>query len=606
MGGGVAKFMGDGVLAYFGWPTAHEDEVERAVRAGLAIVRAVAGLQGGGAPLGCRVGIATGLVVVGDLVGEGASQEEGVVGPAPNLAARLQQLAGPGEVVVAEATRRRLGARFVIDSLGLQALKGVEPASEAFRVLGERPVESRFAAHAGEAVLPIVGRDEELALLLRRWREAQSGEGRAVVVAGEAGIGKSRLVQAFREEILAERPSVHLYQCSPLHSSSPLWPVARRLEFAAGFEPGDDAATRWHKLGKIAPMCDNRAPLAALLGVAAECGLPAIVDRAELRRGVFQALVGELRELAAGARAPVLILVEDTHWLDPSTTEFVQLALEAIAALPVMLVLTSRLEGEPALRQLPHLSRIVLSRLDHAAAEAIVEGLAAATVDGSTRAQIRERAEGVPLYLEELTRAVSEVGSGSGAEAVPASLEASLLARLDRDPAAKQVAQLAACLGRDFDHRLLAAVAELPAAELGQRLDALVACGIFERRAEPHGTRYRFRHTLLRDAAYESLLRARRREIHGRIGAVLGGWPEAVATEPEVVAFHLAASAEPALAAPHWLAAGDRAPAARSGGGPPTLRLLSGVCRGRVAAPGQRAARGGLGGPAAARRSGRP
>lgn len=551
--GFVAKLMGDGVLAYFGWPKAHEDEVERAVRAGLEIVAAVAALAAA-EPLACRVGIATGLVVVGDLIGEGASQEEAVVGETPNLAARLQALAGSGQVVVAEATRQLLGAGFTVEPLGPRSLDGIAGPVAAFRVTGERAVESRFASRSGGSVAPMVGREEELALLTRHWREAVAGDGRAVLVVGEAGIGKSRLIRALREAVLAERPTVLLYQCSPSHAHSPFWPVMQQLALAARFEPGDDAAARRRKLARIVTAPEGPDLLASLLGIAAEPDPLAGLDPQERRRRTLQALVDELTRLAG--QGPVLVLMEDVHWVDPSTLELLERTFEAIASRPVLLVLTSRPEGEPGLGRFPHLARLVLARLGRAAVEAIVGRLLGArALDAELRARILARGDGVPLYVEELTKAVLEQAPSGQGVTVPATLQDSLLARLDRDPLARSVAQLAACIGRDLEHGLLAAIADLPAADLARGLDALVAAELLWRRGRGGEAGYRFKHALLRDAAYESLLKSRRRQIHGRIADALEARPD---TAPELVARHLTLAERHEAAAKRWQEAGSR------------------------------------------------
>ncbi|MBM3523877.1 MAG: hypothetical protein FJX57_13045, partial [Alphaproteobacteria bacterium] len=550
--GFTAKLMGDGVLAYFGWPKAHEHEAERAVRSGLAIVAAVAKLSGGGEKLSARVGIATGLVVVGDLAGEGAAQEQAVVGDTPNLAARLQGLAEPGTVVIAEATRRLLGDVFALRTLGAQSLKGIAEPVPAYAVLGERALESRFASRAGETVAPMVGRDEELALLMRQWREAVAGEGRAVLVVGEAGIGKSRLIRALREAVLPDRPTVLLYQCSPSHADSPLWPVMQQLAFAARFEPGDDTATRRAKLAGIVADAERRDLLASLLGIPGDAEPLAALLPQERRRRTLQALVEQLGDLAA--RAPVLVLMEDVHWIDPSTIELLQRILEAIASRPVLVVLTSRPEAEPALGSFPHLSRLVVSRLGRTAVEAMVGRLLEArALDAEVRAQILARTDGVPLFVEELTKAVLEASPAGKGITVPATLQDSLLARLDRDPLMKSVAQIAACIGREFDHALLAAIADLAAAELSRGLDALVTAELVYRRGTPPDASYAFKHALVRDTAYESLLKSRRRTLHGRIAEALAARSDSA---PELLALHFTAAGQIEPALDHWERAG--------------------------------------------------
>jgi class 3 adenylate cyclase/tetratricopeptide (TPR) repeat protein len=520
--GHVAKLMGDGVLCYFGWPRAREDEVERAVRAGLAVVQAVGRLRTPSSdPLACRAGIATGLVVVGDLIGAGAAQEEAVIGETPNLAARLQQFAEPGTVIIAESTRQLLSASFVVEALHEAAVKGLSAPVSAFRVVGERMVESRFAARVGEAVAPMVGRDEDLALLMRQWRLAADGEGQAVVVAGEAGMGKSRLVQALRDGLAQDAPTVILYQGSPFHTGTPLWPAAQQLALAAGFLPADDAAGRLAKLAELLRLAiddeaETLALLAPLLGLVVDPDPLAGLAPQERRARTIKALVDRLLGLAR--RRPVLVLFEDVHWFDPTSLGLVQRAIDAIESSRVLLVLTTRPQDEPALGSRPHLSRLPLHRLGRTAAKTIVGRIAAAQVlpDGILQ-EILARTDGVPLFIEEITKAVLEAVPAPGGVSVPATLNDSLLARLDRGPAMKAVAQIAACIGREFDHRLLSAVADVPAGELDVGLDGLVGAELIFRHGNPPDANYSFKHALIRDTAYQSLLKERRRQIHAAI-----------------------------------------------------------------------------------------
>jgi class 3 adenylate cyclase/tetratricopeptide (TPR) repeat protein len=560
--GHIAKLMGDGVLCYFGWPRAHEDEVERAVRAGLAVVQAVGRLRTpSGDPLVCRAGIATGLVVVGDLIGVGAAQEEAVVGETPNLAARLQQLAEPGAVIIAEATRQLLGASFIVEALDRAAVKGMPAPVSAFRVVAERVVESRFAARVGEAVAPMVGRDEDLALLMRQWRLASDGEGQAVVVAGEAGIGKSRLVQALRDRLAQETPTVLLYQGSPFHTGSPLWPTTRQLALAAGFAPADDAAGRLTKLAELfrQAVADEDEPLALLaplLGLAVDPDPLAGLAPQERRTRTIKALVDQLLGLAR--RRPVLMLFEDIHWFDPTSLALVQSAIDAIGSARVLLVLTTRPEDEPALGSRPHLSRLPLHRLGRAAAERIIGRIVAAqALPDRIRDEILARTDGVPLFIEEITKAVLEAAPAPGGVFVPATLQDSLLARLDREPAMKAVAQVAACVGREFDHRLLSAVADVPSTDLGAGLDGLVGAELVFRHGNPPDATYSFKHALVRDAAYQSLLKERRRQIHAAIAHwLVENRPDA---DPGFLGQHAAAGGLHRLAAETYLAAADLA-----------------------------------------------
>jgi predicted ATPase/class 3 adenylate cyclase len=525
--GHVAKLMGDGVLCYFGWPRAREDEVERAVRAGLAVVHAVGRLRTpSGDPLACRAGIATGLVVVGDLIGAGAAQEEAVIGETPNLAARLQQLAEPGTLIIAESTRQLLTASFVVEALHEAEVKGLPAPVSAFRVVGERMVESRFAARVGDALAPMVGRDEDLAILMRQWRLAAGGEGQAVVVAGEAGMGKSRLLQALRDELAQEAPTSIIYQGSPFHTGTPLWPAAQQLALAAGFLPADDSGGRFAKLAELLRLtiddeAEQLALLAPLLGLVVDPDPLAGLAPQERRARTIKALVDRL--LALACRRPLLALFEDIHWFDPTSLGLIQSVIDAIGSSRVLLVLTTRPQVEPALGSAPHLSRLALHRLGRSAAKTIVGRIVAAQgLADEIVQEILARTDGVPLFIEEITKAVLEAAPVPGSVSVPATLRDSLLARLDRGPAMKAVAQIAACIGREFDHQLLSAVADLPAGELETGLDGLVGAELVFRHGTPPDASYSFKHALIRDTAYQSLLKERRRQVH----AALARWLE--------------------------------------------------------------------------------
>jgi class 3 adenylate cyclase/predicted ATPase len=563
-GGHVAKFLGDGVLAYFGWPQADEDDAERAVRASLAIIGAVGSLATpAGGPLAARVGIATGLVVVGDLIGKGAAQEEAVVGETPNLAARLQEAARPSTVVVAEGTCRLLGKVFDLRPLGPIHLKGFTHPAEAFRVVGERPSSSRFEAYRPGRLLPMVGRDQELALVLERWQQARAGEGQAVLLVGEAGIGKSRLVRAVLDAVAGEEHTALRYQCSPHHTGTALWPVIRQLTFAAGLGPADDDATRLDKLEALLRQgvadAGAAAPLvAALLGIDAGDRYPVTDLTPQQRRyRTLAALVAQLLGLAR--RRPVLMVLEDAHWIDPTTLELVGLALNRIARAKVLLLVTSRPDNQPTLGGHPHVTRLTLNRLGRGPTEAIAARLASdRLLPPELLGEIAARTDGVPLFVEELTKAVLEAGiTGT---VIPASLHASLMARLDRVPGVKEVAQVAACIGREFSYPLLAAVARVPEAELRPALDRLAAAELVFARGAPPDASYTFKHALVRDAAYESLLKAERQRLHARIGRVLEErFPEAVAVEPELLARHAEAAGKAARAVDLWTEAGRAA-----------------------------------------------
>jgi class 3 adenylate cyclase len=406
--GHVAKFMGDGVLVYFGWPRAHEDEAERAVRAGLAIVALVGKLTGGGEAMACRVGIATGLVVVGDLVGEGAAQEEAVIGETPNLAARLQEVAKPGAVVVADGTRRLLGEMFDLHSLGRFRLKGFTKPVTGYRVVSERRADSRFEAHRSVRLHPMVGREQELALVLEHWRHAQAGEGQSVLLIGEAGIGKSRLVRAALDTLAGEDFTALRYQCSPYHTGTALWPVAQQLALAAGLAKSRKETAKLARLKALlrqgADEVEEVVPLiAALLGIDVGGSYPDRELSPQQRRlRTLAALVEQL--LGLTRHEPVLMVLEDAHWIDPTTLELAGLALR-IAHAPVLMLLTSRPDGQPDLRRQTHVTRLTLNRLGRRAAETMVANLAGRRcLPPAVMGAITARTDGVPLFVEELTR----------------------------------------------------------------------------------------------------------------------------------------------------------------------------------------------------------
>ena len=576
--GFVAKYMGDGVLIYFGYPRAHEDDAERAVRAGLAVIEAVGRLPAR-QDLRVRLGIATGLAVVGDLIGEGAAQERGVVGETPNLAARLQALAMPNTLVIGEATRRQIGGLFDLEDLGPQQLAGFGEPQRAWRVIGESGMLSRFEAlRSGET--PLVGREEEVELLVRRWQQAKSGEGRVVLISGEPGIGKSRLTAALSEHIGSEPHTRLRYFCSPHHQDSALYPFIAQLERAAGFARDDTVDA---KLGKLQALLtpgmrddDDITLLSELLS------LPSFAANLNLspqrkREQLFEAL---LSQLAATARQrPVLMVFEDAHWIDPTSRELLDLTVDRVRRLPVLLAITFRPEFQPPWGGRAHVTSVALNRLGERDGEALVQSLAGhAALTPDIVAEIVERTDGVPLFVEELTKAVLESAAQRDRVAavlttpsltglsVPATLHASLLARLDRlGPMPKEIAQIGAVLGREFAYELIEPVAQRPERELQAALDQLGDAGLlFCRGTAPHAS-YLFKHALVQDVAYSTLLRGRRQELHARVGAVLERAFRRSRRAPAraLLAHHLTAAADTERAVDQWLKAGQHA-AARS------------------------------------------
>jgi len=576
--GFVAKFMGDGILAYFGFPRAHEDDAARAIHAGLEIAAVVAGLQTPAREnLAARIGVATGLVVVGDIVGQGAAQEQAVVGDTPNLAARLQGLADAGGVVISQATRRLVGDGFRLKDLGRHAVKGLAEPVEAWAALGVASTESRFEAAHSARLTAFVGREAEASDLLERQRRAFEGRGQIVLISGEAGIGKSRIA-AWASEQVAAAPHTRLrYQCSPYHRDSALYPFAQQFERAAGFAAEDSAVAKLEKLEKVLALATNRlsevAPLiAAMLSIPSGNRYPPLnFSPAQQRRQTLFALLDQMEGLAN--KQPVLMLFEDAHWADATSLEALDLAIERVRKLPVLLLITFRPEFEPPWKGLPEVAGIALTRLEPAQAEALVNQVAGGRkLPAEVLAQIVAKTDGVPLFVEELTKNVLE--SGLLVEeadrwrldgplpplAIPSTLQDSLMARLDRLAAVKEIAQIGAAIGREFSYSLLHAVVGRDEAILKTSLAQLEESELVFRSGEPPAARYTFKHALVQDTAYESLLKSRRQILHRRIAEALRDkFPDIVAAEPELIAVHYtrAALTEPAIV--HWGKAGDLA-----------------------------------------------
>jgi class 3 adenylate cyclase/tetratricopeptide (TPR) repeat protein len=554
--GFVAKYMGDGVLTYFGYPHAHEDDAEQAVRAGLALVDAVGAIEGAKGKLSVRVGIATGIVVVGDLIGSGPAQEQEVVGETPNLAARLQAIAEPDTVVIGPSTQRLLGNLFEYCDLGAVGLKGFAEPARAYRVLRASDVESRFEALRSTELTPLVGREEEIELLLRRWERAKAGEGQVVLVCGEPGIGKSRVAATLRGRIEAQ-PHVRLrYFCSPHHRDSVLYPFIAQLEYAAGFTRDDSAEAKFAKLEALLEQSGGNdetaiALVADLLGLPTDGFYPDPPADPQRRRELTLATLARQLGILTSQR-PVLMTFEDAQWADSTSLELLDRLVERAAREPVLALITFRPEFQAPWVGQAHVSSLSLRRLAKRETKALVGAVAGGkSLPAEIVDRIVDHADGIPLFIEELTKALLEGGLLREEEggyvlagplpplAIPSSLRASLMARIDRLAPVKEVAQIGAALGREFSYELLAAVARRPDERLRGALDQLVDAGLVFRRGVPPHASFVFKHALIQDAAYSTLLRGQRQELHARIArSIEQRVPELVDGEPEILAYH--------------------------------------------------------------------
>jgi predicted ATPase/class 3 adenylate cyclase len=576
--GHVAQFLGDGLLVFFGYPVGHEDDAQRAVRAGLDIVVAVSGLQARAArPLQVRVAVHTGLVVVGNL-GDGSNPDAlAVVGETPNIAARLQNLAEPDTVIISSPTYRLVEGFFNCRSLGTPALRGVAQPIELYRVLGESDIQSRFERAVAIGLTPFVSREAEVEVLLKRWQRAREGAGQVILLSGEAGIGKTRLVQMLKQRTGGEPVTELTARCSPYYQDSALYPLIAFLERYLLFKPNDPPENKRATLERVLefygfPLPEFLPLFCALLSLPNDGRYPApTMTPQRQKQKTFEAIVAWL--LKEAQQRPIWIVVEDIHWADPSTLELLTLLIEQTAHSKLFVVVIFRSEFLPPWRSQPHVTSMTLDRLPAAATQSMIERLA-----GSKRLppevirEIAGKTEGVPLFVEELTRMVLESGqlresderyelaSALPSLAIPSTLYESLMARLDRLGPAKEVAQVAATIGKEFSFDLLRATSSLDEAELTAALNQLVDAELLEQRLLSFQRSYSFRHALIRDAAYESLLRSKRRQYHGKVAAALqDGFPDVVNANPELIAVHYTDAGMLEEAVGSWQRAGQRA-----------------------------------------------
>jgi class 3 adenylate cyclase len=640
--GHIAQYLGDGLLVYFGYPIAHEDDAQRAVRTGLEIVAAlqklvpspwkgegqgegstetqsnsphphplpkgaresVAALPKGARGLQVRIGIHTGLVVIGD-IGSSEKREILALGETPNIAARLQGLAEPDTVVISATTQRLVTGLFECQDLGPQSLKGVSTPLSVYQVMREGTAQSRFDAAVSKGLTPLVGREEELGLLRRRWEQAKTGAGQVVLLSGEPGIGKSRLVQTLKEHVISEGAARIEFRCSPYHQNSAFYPIIEHLQRLLRFEREDTPQTKLTKLQQALAQCrfpqaDTLPLLATLLSLPQlEGGAPLTLSPQKQKQKTQEALVAWIVEEAE--KAAVYCAWEDLHWLDPSSLEVLTLILDQAPTARLLVLLTFRPEFIPPWRPHSHIAQLTLNRLGEQQVREMVRHVAAQAVCASTgsartgntslldsdsvrpelvegRATLSDdlidaviaRTDGVPLFVEELTKSVIEsvesIGSIESPSrlplpfVIPATLQDSLMARLDRLNTAKEIAQLGAMLGREFSYELLHAVSPLDEESLQHGLRQLVETELIYQRGLPPQATYLFKHALIQDTAYQSLLKSKRQQLHQQIAQVLDErFPETVETQPELLARHYTKAGFVGQAIPYWQGAGERA-----------------------------------------------
>jgi class 3 adenylate cyclase/predicted ATPase len=581
--GHIAQYLGDGLLVYFGYPLAHEDDAQRAVRTGLGIVEALGQLntrlgQEWGVHLAVRLGIHTGLVVVGD-VGGGTRQEQLAMGETPNLAARLQGIAVPNTLVISAATLQLLGGFFAYQSLGTQLLRGLSQPLEIYQVLSESTARSRLEAAGSTGLTPLVDRKQEVALLRKRWAQVKNGLGQVVLLSGEAGIGKSRLVYELKEQVATE-PQAWLTpcQCSPYYQHTALYPMIELLErVALRFEREESPQQKLRKLEGFLvqyglPLAETMPLFTALLSLPLDADYaPLTMSPMQQKQKTLQALLTILLRIAA--QQPVLFVMEDVHWVDPSTLEFLSLLVDQSPTARILVLLTCRPDFSPPWTERANLTQVTLNRLPlRQAAEMTSQVVHGKALPTEVMEQVVARTDGVPLFIEELTKMVLESGLLQERDdryeltgplpplAIPATLHDSLMARLDRLATVKALAQLAATLGREFSYALLQAVAPWDEATVQQGLSQLVEAEFLYQEGLPPQATYRFKHALVQDAAYQALLRSTRQQYHQHIAQVLEAqFPAIGETQPELLAHHYTEAGLVTQAIPYWQQAGQHA-----------------------------------------------
>jgi len=573
--GVIASYVGDGIMALFGYPRAHEDDAERAVRAALQIIEVSKTVcPKGHPPIRVRIGIASGLVVVGEDKLHALAREKSIVGETPNLAAHLQGVAAPNSILISEATRELVGDVFELEKLELHNLKGRPEI--AWQIVGLKAGTSRFEAHV-RTLTNFVGREQEVALLVDRWQRANQGEGQIVLLAGEAGIGKSRIVETFLQMISGTSQLILRYQCSPYHVDSALYPITTELEHAAHVVSNDAPSVRLEKIESLLKQeglnLDETLPvLAALLSIGpSDRYPPPDVDPQRRKERTLSALVDRITNLAA--KNSVLMIIEDLHWADPTTLEFLSRLILRLEELRTLLVMTHRPEFRPPWTGHVHVSALFLNRLGRRHCRAMVKSIAnRKSLPAALMEQIIAKTDGVPLFVEELTKTLLESGllreesdawvlTGPLQEfSVPATLQDSLLARLERLPSVKEVSQLGAAIGREFPYKLLAAVSPMSESDLQWALGRLASAELIFARGTPPAASYVFKHALVQDTAYETMLKSKRQELHGRIARALeDAFPEIADTQPEILAHHYTEAVAPKSAVTWWGRAGDLA-----------------------------------------------